>query len=62
MDIRVKQTFLDLYLENQNISLINKKIEEDSWGKNSVIWSITGFLLAVSLVFGYFKLKKEMSY
>ena len=62
IDIRVKQTFLDLYLENQNLTKSNIEIEEHSWGRGEVIWSILGIFLLIGMIFGFFKLKKEMIY
>lgn len=60
MDIRVKQTFLDLYLENQNLTLKNQYVEEKSWSKNNVLLSIFSIFLIVGIFFGYKYIKKEL--
>ena len=62
MDIRVKQTFLDLYLENQNLTLTNEQIEKKSWSKGRVVLSILGIFSLIGLILGFFKLKREMIY
>ena len=62
MDIRVKQTFLDLYLENKNLTLTKQEVEEKSWSKNGVIWSILTIFLVIGLIFGFIKFKREMIY
>ena len=62
MDAEVKRIFLDLYLENQNLTSTKEQIEQTSWSKNYVLLSIFGIFLSLGLIVGFLKLKREMIY
>lgn len=60
LEVRVKQVFSNLIIENKNLTITNQNLEAKTFYKSTIFWIFFSILIISLSVYSFFYIRKEM--